>query len=77
MKFKALKKTIVTALICSGLGFGMGAIVAGLLVTVVQVFAPNVLEEDPNTAIILGWFMMWTSIVTMMWVRTNGLPDDN
>ena len=54
MDFKALKETIGYALICSFFAFFPGVLVAGLLVKLAEVFAPSMVEEDPNMAITAG-----------------------
>ena len=77
MDFKTLKDTVLTAIICSFLGGALGALVAGLLVKLAEAFAPTMVEEDPSMVIMVVWFGMWSSIVTMWWVQTNGLPGDD
>ena len=77
MDFKTLKDTVRTAIICSFFGGALGALVAGLLVKLAEVFAPTMIEEDPSMVIMVVWFGMWSSIVTIWWVKTNGLPGDD
>ena len=69
-----IKETLLVALICSGLGFCVAALVGGGLLLVIDVISPGFSEEDPSSIVMAGWCMVWTSVVTMMWVRTNGLP---
>ena len=76
-ELERIKLTIFTALICSGLGFAAAAFSGGILVLLLEAIAPELFEEDLNLPVMLGWSMFWTSIVTMAWVKTNGLPSDD